>query len=256
MSLDQRWQGTVAGTMGELAGRYLDTVTALLRRIREEELPQVERAADLLAETIAGGRRVFAFGCSHSSLAVQDLVYRAGGLMLINPIFAPGVTGISVRPATLSSALEKLPGLAKAVLDHSPVRPGDALIVISVSGRNAVPVEMATLARERGATVIGVTSSAYADDPASRLRHGCDLVLDCKVSKGDAELELTGVPQRFCSASTIALSALLQSTVAATVEKLVARGITPPIFMSGNVEGGPEWNARLLEQHRDRVFYL
>jgi uncharacterized phosphosugar-binding protein len=225
-------------------------------------MPALRDAAKIMAEAIAQGKRIFAFGCTHSSLPIQDLVYRAGGLMLINPLFGPGIASLDVRPATMSSAIERLQGYAQALLDNNPIGAGDVLILVSVSGRNAVPVEMAQLARERGIKVIGVTSRVYTDAFASRHPSGkkmyefADVVLDNKVDQGDAMLRAEGVPQKFCPASGVTSTALLQALVAATVEELLARGITPPIFLAANVDGGAEYNARLLAQYKDRILYL
>jgi uncharacterized phosphosugar-binding protein len=248
--------------MGELATQYLNAVVTLIERIRDEEIDAIQRAAAVMADAVEAGRQLFAFGCTHSALPVQDIVYRAGGLMLVNPLLGPGIASLEVRPATLSSALEQLPGYAAALLDNSSVQTGDVLIVVSVSGRNAVPIEMAQLAQERGVTVIGVTSRAYSGAVSSRHPSGnkmhdfADVVLDNKVDKGDAVLESRGVPQRFSPASGVTSTALLQALVAATIEELVARGITPPVFLAANVDGGAEYNARLLAQNRGRIHFL
>lgn len=248
--------------MSSLAQSYLDGVIRLLRQIADEEMPAVQEAAEIMADAIVKGKRLFAFGCTHSSLPIQDLVYRAGGLMLINPIFGPGIASLDVRPATMSSAIERLQGYAQVLLDNNPIQAGDVLILVSVSGRNAVPIEMAQLARERGIKVIGVTSRVYSDAFASRHPSGkkmydfADVVLDNKVDQGDAMLQAKGVPQRFCPASGVTSTAILQALVAATVEKLLARGVTPPIFLAGNVDGGMEYNARLIKENKDRIFYL
>ncbi|GHF71570.1 SIS domain-containing protein [Streptomyces thermodiastaticus] len=243
------------------AGRYLDAAIGLLRRVRDEEAEAIAAAGTLLADTVAGGGRLFAFGAGHSSLAAQDVVYRAGGLALMNLLAVPGAVGVDVVPATLGSALERVDGLAGAVLDSSPLRSGDALIVVSLSGRNALPVEMALGARARGVKVIGVTSVAYAAETTSRhssgtfLKDHCDLVLDSKIAVGDAELTLDGVAAPFAPASTVVTSALLQAVLATAASTLADRGIEPPLLRSGNVDGGHEWNARVFEQYADRIFY-
>ncbi|MER5752955.1 SIS domain-containing protein [Streptomyces sp. NPDC002088] len=243
------------------AGQFFDAAITLLRRVRDEEAATIEAAGTLLADTVAAGGRLFAFGAGHSSLAAQDIVYRAGGLALMNLLAVPGVVGVDVMPATLGSALERVDGLASAVLDSSPVRAGDALVIVSLSGRNALPVEMAMTARALGVKVIGVTSVAYASETKSRhasgtfLKDHCDLVLDSKIAVGDAELSLDTIPAPFAPASTVVTTALLQAVMATTAGALADRGIEPPLLRSGNVDGGHDWNGRILDEYRDRIFY-
>ncbi|MCZ4509699.1 SIS domain-containing protein [Streptomyces sp. ActVer] len=245
----------------KLAGQFFDAAIGLLQRVRDEEAGAVEAAGTLIADTVADGGRLFAFGAGHSSLAAQDLVYRAGGLALMNLLAVPGAVGVDVVPATLGSALERVDGLASAVLDTSPARSGDVLVIISLSGRNALPVEMAMHARALGLKVIGVTSVAYASETKSRhtsgtyLKDHCDIVLDSKIAIGDAELTLESVPAPFAPASTVVTSALLQAVMATAAGTLADRGIEPPLLRSGNVDGGHEWNGRVFEEYGDRIFY-
>ncbi|MGJ5827121.1 SIS domain-containing protein [Streptomyces ossamyceticus] len=244
------------------ARRFLDAAIGLVERVRDEEADSVAAAGKLVADTVVDGGRLFAFGAGHSSLAAQDLVYRAGGLALMNLLAVPGAVGVDVTPATLGSALERVDGLATAVLDSSPLRAGDLLIVISLSGRNALPVEMARHARELGVKVIGVTSVAYATATTSRhssgtfLKDHCDLVLDSKIGVGDAELTHDAVPAPFAPASTVVTSALLQAVMATAAADLADRGVQPPLLRSGNVDGGLDWNDHVFREYGDRIFYL
>ncbi|WP_030673139.1 SIS domain-containing protein [Streptomyces cellulosae] len=247
---------------GTLSGQFFDAAIGLLQRVRDEEAPSIEAAGNLLADTVTAGGRLFAFGAGHSSLAAQDVVYRAGGLALMNLLTVPGVVGVDVMPATLGSALERVDGLASAVLDCSPLRAGDALVIISLSGRNALPVEMAMKARALGIRVIGVTSVAYASETSSRhvsgtyLKDHCDVVLDSKIAIGDAELTLDTVSAPFAPASTVVTSAILQAVMATAAGSLADRGVEPPLLRSGNVDGGHEWNKRVFETYGDRIHYL
>ncbi|MEU5235731.1 SIS domain-containing protein [Streptomyces lydicus] len=244
-----------------LAGKYFDAAIDLLRQVRDGEGDRITAAGRLIADTVAAGGRVFSFGAGHSSLPAQDTVYRAGGLAIMNLLSVPGVVGVDVRPATLGSALERVDGLAAAVLDTSPLRPDDVLVIISLSGRNALPVEMAMNARALGIKVIGVTSVAYADATKSRhvsgsyLKDHCDLVLDSRIPVGDAELTLPGIDAPFAPASTVVTSAIMQAVVATAAGTLAERGIDPPLLRSGNVDGGHEWNARVMTDYADRIFY-
>ncbi|MFC0600086.1 SIS domain-containing protein [Streptomyces palmae] len=245
----------------KLAGQYFDAAIGLLQRVRDEEAARIEAAGALVADTVAAGGRLFTFGAGHSSLPAQDVVYRAGGLALANLLPVPGVVGVDVVPATLGSALERVDGLAGAVLDTSPTRAGDLLFVISLSGRNALPVEMAQNARALGLKVIGVTSVAYATGTTSRhssgtfLKDHCDLVLDSKIPLGDAELTAEGIGAPFGPASTVVTSAVMQAVMATAAGELASRGIDPPMLRSGNVDGGHEWNGRVMAEYADRIFY-
>ncbi|WP_128375051.1 SIS domain-containing protein [Streptomyces cavernae] len=246
---------------GGLAEEFFGAAIRLLERVRDEEAENIAAAGALVADTVADGGRLFAFGAGHSSLAAQDIVYRAGGLALMNLLAVPGAVGVDVMPATLGSALERVEGLAGAVLDTSPARSGDLLVIISLSGRNALPVEMAVNARALGLKVIGVTSVAYATQTKSRhasgtyLKDHCDVVLDSKIGIGDAELSLDTIPAPFAPASTVVTSALLQSVMATAAGSLAERGIEPPMLRSGNVDGGHEWNGRVFTEYADRIFY-
>lgn len=248
-----------------LASQYLDAAVAHLRRVKEEEASVLAAAARLVADTVAGGGKIFAYGAGHSALPAQDLVYRAGGLALVNLLAVPGTTGVDVSPATLGSALERVGGLAQATLGTSPAADGDLLIVISLSGRNPLPVEMASHARFLGLAVIGVTSVAYADDPspatASRhasgtyLRDHCDLVLDTGIAIGDTELTHEGIAAPFAPASTVVACAMLQAVIAQAAGELAERGIDPPLLRSANLDGGGEWNERVYAEHADRILW-
>ncbi|MFI8099682.1 SIS domain-containing protein [Streptomyces sp. NPDC086023] len=245
----------------KLAGQFFDAAIGLLQRVRDEESAHIAAAGELIADAVASGNRLFAFGAGHSSLPAQDVVYRAGGLALMNFLAVPGTAGVDVMPATLGSALERVDGLASAVLDSSPAAAGDVLVIISLSGRNALPVEMAMNARALGLKVIGVTSVAYATETRSRhvsggfLKDHCDIVLDSKIAVGDAELALDGIDAPFAPASTVVTSAIMQSVMAAAAGSLAERGIEPPLLRSGNVDGGHEWNGRVMTEYGDRIFY-
>ncbi|WP_103529133.1 SIS domain-containing protein [Streptomyces sp. SM12] len=244
-----------------LADQFFDAAQDLLRRVRDEEGEAIARAGGLVADTVTAGGRVFAYGAGHSALPAQDVVYRAGGLAVVNLLAVPGTVGVDVSPATLGSALERVGGLARATLDTSPARAGDLLFVISLSGRNVLPVEMASYARARGISVVGVTSVGYAERTTSRdpsgtfLKDHCDVVLDNKIAPGDTELTHPGVAAPFGPASTVVTAALMQAVMATAAGELADRGQEPPMLRSGNIDGGIEWNREVCERHADQVLW-
>jgi len=239
---------------------YLEAIINLLQKVNQSQAEVIERAAQVIADAIQAEHLVYVFGSSHAGILTQELFYRAGGLVPVNPILPPGLT-TDVRPITLTTKLERLPGFGAQIIAETPIEAGDILIVHSVSGRNAVTVEVAQGARERGAFVIAVTSLEYsrAVQPRQpgmlRLFEVADLVLDNCVPVGDALIELPGLPQRVGPASTVSGAAILNAVVVRTTELLIQRTGNAPIFISANIDGGDEHNERWLEHYRGRLTY-
>lgn len=248
--------------MGKYSKQYIQEIKKLLDRIADEEEVNLKKAAGILADAIAGDGRIFAWGSTHSSTTMQDIYVRAGGLMLVNAIFIPGLEALHINPFGITSKIERLQGYAEVILDYTPIRAGDVLIVVSVSGRNAVPIEMAKIAHERGIKVIAVTGYEYSKSVESRHPDGkkmydyADVVLDNKAKAGDAILEDERMPAKFCPVSGVTSIAVLHCLVAETVENLLERGIVPPVFMAQNLDGGEEFNDRMFKKYRERIFYL
>lgn len=239
---------------------YFSIVGKQLENVLNSQKNAMEQTALLLADTAASQHAIYIFGCSHSSIMAQEVFYRAGGLALVNPIFAPGMT-LEAPPATRTTKFERISGIAEAVLSETPIRAGDALIICSISGRNVVPIEMAEYARKHGIRTVAVTALAYANSVASRHPSGyklhelADIVLDCCSEPGDAVLELPGLPVKTAPTSTIACVAMLHPIMARTIELLIQRGYTAPVFLSANMDDGDAHNRALLEQYQSVIHY-
>jgi uncharacterized phosphosugar-binding protein len=243
------------------ADAYLKAAAEALATLAASQKPAIERAAAVMVEAIAADRSLYSFGASHSFMLTEEMVYRTGGLMLVNPIYPHGMNTL-VRPMTLTSQLERVVGLGTTLLKNSPAKKGDVLILASVSGRNAVVIDMAIAAREAGLTVIGITSLAYTSGVASRHPSGkkladlCDVLIDNVAPYGDAAVELPGFSQKVGPLSSLTGIAIVNALVAEVVSQLVQRGIQPPVFMSANVDGGDAYNARHLAANRHRIHYM
>ncbi len=242
------------------AESYLHGAEAALAKVRGG-LANIKAAARLIADTIMAGHGIFSFGASHSFIMTEELVYRSGGLMLINPIQPYGMN-LAVRPMTLTSRLERLPGLGRELLDQSPAKEGDVLLLTSTSGRNDIIIDMALTARERRMHVIALTSEAYSGKVVSRHSSGkkladlAEIVLENGAPYGDAVAEIDGFPQRVGPVSTVGGCACMNAVVAETVQLLVDAGYEPPVFMSANMDGGDEFNARKLKENASRIHYM
>ena len=242
------------------AESYLAGAEQALAKVRLG-LPQIKQTAKLIADAIMAGQGIFSFGASHSFIMTAELVYRSGGLMLVNPIQPYGMN-LAVRPMTLTSQLERLPDLGRVLLDHSPVRKGDVLLLTSTSGRNAIVIDMALAAIEKGLHVVALTSSDYTSKVTSRHPSGkklsdlAEIVLDNGAPYGDAVGEIDGFPQRVGPVSTVGGCACMNAVIAETVQLLVNAGYEPPVFMSANLDGGDDFNARKLKENASRIFYM
>ena len=136
---------------------YHKHITDILNEVFDKESAAMEEAAAVLAAANKEGRSIFGFGCNHAGLITLELFYRTGGMVTVNPIRAPGMM-LELSPPTMTSEMERIPGYGKIILNNEPCKAGDVLIIHSVSGRNAVTIDMAERAREIGMTVIVVTN--------------------------------------------------------------------------------------------------
>ena len=238
----------VAVVKGQLDAALDDRVTA-----------SIAVAAKLIADQILAGRVLYAFGASHAGLLVQDLFYRAGGLVPIQPIL-PRRLMLNATPVTATTALEQTSGVAEEILRDVPLGAGDLLLIVSVSGRNAVPVEMCTLAQQRGSTVIALTNTTYSSSVSGRgvprLFEVADVVIDLPGAIGDAAIDVgESLPPVGPTSSAVGAAILHGLMVQATI--ILARGgTTPPVFASANLDDSAAWNDRWIQAYRDRLDYL
>ena len=227
---------------------YLEKITAILGRIESEESAALAAASDAVAETIARDGLVYTFGCGHSHLPTLDTFYRAGGLACTSPIL--DVDLMLHNGAAKSSRMEKMPGIAAEAFRRYGVTKNDLLVVISASGKNAAPVEMCECAKKAGVKLVTISSSAYVSHGAKLLSLG-DIAIDCKVPHGDAVIDVGEA--KMGGLSTYASLFILNTLLIEGAKKALARGTVPPIYTSGNVEGGTTKNVALEERYFGRI---
>lgn len=240
-----------------LAKKYFEKSLELLQRLTETQTPQIERAAELIAQAVLEGHTLFAWGGPHSSLPVQDIFWRAGGLTLVNPLLAPGLS-LEAGPIYLTSFYERVEGGGTAYFSQVGAEAGDVIILVSTSGRNAFPIEMAMAAKQAGLVVIGLTSLAYSNSVSSRHSTGkkmydfCDVVIDNLTVPGDAILEDESLPQKVGPTSGWAGCLLLQALMAEVAERLAGKGLVPPVYFALNLDGSQEYVAYIDRLRRER----
>lgn len=252
--------GRVAVAHGMSAlDRYHQVVVQQLDTALASQRPALEAAAELLAAALAADRYLYAFGTGHSHLLAEEIFYRAGGLARAAAILDPPL--MLHEGAAESSDRERRSGYAAELLARYPLAPGDVLVIASNSGRNAVPVEMALAARERGLHTIAITSLAHSRAFASRHPSGqrlfevAELVLDNGGVVGDAALDLAGLPRQVGPTSTLVGAFLLNALVVRAIELALARGHVPEVYASSNADV-PGWNEALVARYRGRLRHL
>lgn len=251
-----------APSADDLCGEYLDGVVDLMRKIQDEEKDNLDAAAQLLAKHIASDRLVHVFGPGgHSNLATQEVFFRAGGLMHMNAILDEGT--LLSNGALRSMAIERTPGYGRVVIENQNLGADDVLILVNAYGINAALIDAAITARERGVTLIGISSHSHAEQtsPSHPARHPTkqnlhqlvDVAIDTKVPIGDAIVSIPGVTENISAVSTFTNAITLNSLVIRTILHLRDAGIEPPIWRSGNAPGGDEANGQFLDRFRGRV---
>lgn len=234
--------------MSKAYEQYFERLRSLIDEV-EAQGPQIEAAAKLMATSIANDGMVHVFGSGHSHMMAEEVFYRAGGLWAFNAMLDINLTSFGSLRAGM---VERTEGYAKVVLDSFDVRPGEVVVIVSNSGINPVPIELAMDARERGAATIALTSAEHYGNAVSRHSSGkklvdvVDLVVDSRVPVGDGILMLDGMDTAVAASSTVLGAALMNAIVAQVSQELLAAGVEPPVIVSMNVPDGDQRN-RVLE---------
>jgi len=231
--------------------KYRHEVTAVTDRIWKTQSDSIREAARLMAESVARGGLVHLFGSGHSVLPVQDVFPRYGSF----PVFRPLMDARLMWQNVIGSGgakgllwLERREGYAKVLFENEPIRSGDVMVVFSHGGMNAVGIEVAMEARQRGLRVVGITSmdnqkqSKASHSSGKKLSEVCDLVIDNCVPPRDALVEIDGWKAPVAAGSTVAFVTIAMAIVAEVAAELAKRGIAPPVFVSPNVPGIPADN--------------
>ena len=238
---------------------YYKQVSTVLDAVFANESETIEKAGAMLAETLKNDGMLYVFGCGHSHMLAEELFYRAGGLAAVYPIFE--TAAMLHEGAAKSSQVERLSGYAKNVIERYPISDKDCFLVVSTSGINPFPMEMAEGAKARGAKIIGISSFAYKEKPSRRadgkhLPDVCDVCVNNHVPVGDASVEVVSDGTKAGPVSSIASIAIANSIVLQACELLRKEGIDPRVFRSGNCPGTDEYNAEILRTYMPRVRHL
>ena len=239
---------------------YIDNVVEIINKIKTGGAASITQTAAAFKDALINGRCIYLFGTGHSHMLAEELFYRAGGLVKIQPILNEPL--MLHESASESTEIERQEGLAQNLFDEYGIKRDDVIVIISNSGRNGVIVDMALLCKEQGVTVVALTNLNHTYAGQSRHKSGkrlceiADIVLDNRGCVGDACIEVDGVDGKICATSTVAGALILNAAVAECVEMCVAEGFEPEHFASANIDGGDEINNKLLEKYKKEIKHL
>ena len=236
---------------------YYQAVSEQLERQVTEEEATIEEAAQICAASVCADRLIHAFGCGHSQMFAMEIFYRTGGLVPVNALLLPH-TALFPK-AKLSTIQERMEGFASTYLDLEDTAAEDTMIIVSISGRNAMVIDMALAAKAKGMKVIALLSREFSDGVSSRHSSGkklgdvADVVIDIKCVSGDACMAIEGISEKFGGTSTILGMTVIQMIMVRTVEICLEKGYTPDIWVSSNLDQGDQHNIGLIAEYGKKI---
>jgi uncharacterized phosphosugar-binding protein len=245
--------------MSTPSAQYLERCRELIEAVARQQ-PAIEQAADWFAASILAGRVVHLFGAGHSRIMVEEMWPRYGSFPGFNPIVELSLTFhnpvVGANGQRQAMFLENVSGLAARILRNFDCSPLDSALVISSSGCNMVPIEMAEEFRRRGIKVAAIVSKRHAEaSPSKHPRgvklHDCaDLVLDSGAPPGDAMVQIAGLDTAVSPGSTIG-GCMLINAIKAEVAARLTRAGAPPSVLTAAATVGSEKSAELFEAAYD-----
>lgn len=243
----------------DIVATYYDRIRKMLDQIASEERPNIEKAAQMVAQTVLEDKLFYVFGTgAHSIMPAMELFLRAGGLCNVQGIFPPGVTDFNGTPKT-----ERVTGFAPRIFDWYGLKSGDVLMICNVNGINPMTIDAAEEAKKRRLKTIGVTSVEFSKKaeldipnrhPSNKnLYELVDIVIDVRVPVGDALLDVTGVDVKVGAGSTYPMIFAVNSVVVRAIEIVAQKGQRPPVMLSGNIAAGDGYNLKYDEKYRHRI---
>lgn len=232
---------------------YLEFVINKIQEVILEEEKNIDLATDYIADSCMNGGRFYVFGSGHSHMIAEEIYIRAGGLAFVKAIL-PEELMLHQMP-NKSTYLERIDGLATALLNLYKVDEKDTILIVSNSGRNTVPVEMALAAKKAGMRVIAMTSLLHSQATTSRHKSGkklyevADVTIDNKAEVGDAGFYIKDVKTPIGATSDAIGVTVAQALIVGTVKKMALNHVDIPIFKSSNVDGADKYNDELFERY-------
>lgn len=226
----------------------------------ESQLPHIDQAAALFAKTILSGRMVHVFGSGHSRIMTEEMWPRYGSFPGWNPIVELSLSFhnlvVGANGQRQAMFLENVSGLAGRILRNYDLTTEDSALIISSSGCNVVPIEMAEGFHQRGIKVVAIISREHSDASTSKRADGkklqdfADIVLDTGAPVGDAMVKIENLDTPVAPGSTVG-GCLIVNCIKAEVARLLTEAGQPPKVLSAGAVVGAERAVELFESAYD-----
>lgn len=249
-----------------LSKQWLSNARDVMNRIEETQMDNIQKAAEVMADSIEAGRWVHTFGCGHATIPVEEMYPRIGGFVGFHPIvelpltFFTRITGeMGVHQFLF---LERVEGYGVEIMKGYNFDSRDTMWLFSHSGINNVNIDIAIESKKKGMKVIAFGSAEEAKGKQTRHSSGktifdiADLVVDTCAPIGDSSVPVKNHVDKVGPVSTMAFVTCVWMTVTTVAEILADRGVKLFIHPSHNVPGDTTARQRLdeaLATYKERV---
>ena len=247
---------------------YLQKCSEIIEIIREQQ-QQITQAAQWFAESILAGRVVHVFGSGHSRIMVEEMWPRYGSFPGFNPIVELSLSFhnlvIGANGQRQAMFLENVPGFAERILRNFDLSEQDCALIISSSGTNIVPVEMAELFQQKRIKVVALITKLHSEKSTSKRNDGkklsdfADIILDTGAPVGDSMIYIDGLQTPVAPGSTIGGAVLVNCMKAELAKLLTAAGHPPKVLTAAALVGAENATALFeaaYDEHAHRMANL
>jgi uncharacterized phosphosugar-binding protein len=248
-----------------LTEEYLEHCSAIIQKINTQQA-SIKKAAGWFAESILAGRVVHLFGTGHSRIMVEEMWPRYGSFPGFNPIvelsltYHNNVTGANGQRQAMF--LENVTGLAERILRNFGLGEKDTALIISSSGCNIVPIEMAELFQQKKIKVVAIITKDHSEKSQSKRSDGkklsdfADLVIDTGAPAGDSMIKIDKLETPVAPGSTVGGIMIINSIKAELAKRLTDAGQPPKVLTAASVIGAEKATAifeAAYDEHAHRM---
>ncbi len=235
---------------------YLEAAAEILGKIKNTQMENLDKAAEICANSIAQEGLVHLFGTGHSRILVEEMFPRHGSFPGFHPLVELSLTYhnavVGSNGQRQAMFLEHVEGLAGVILKNFTISPPDSCMIFSHSGVNEVVVDMALEMKKLGVPLMVVTSLDHVQHSLARHSSGnklidvADVIIDTCTPAGDAMVKVDGLADPVGPGSTIGGALVVNALKCLIAEKLTRRGV-PPIVLTSAYFIGAEASARQFD---------